>query len=1215
MTTELSSEDIENIQAIFTSQPTVGFECLSEYLYSDKFNSFDEFIKYWKENGHISCCTASWSTPHLSVHCKECGIENSSCICLDCYRKGNHQGHCIYLEPYSCGNCDCGDVNLWRPEGFCSCHSGTNPQPENELDLSDRVKFLSVFKCAFTILANISVSNPSVSIGLLKWLSNFPPLSDGIRRCAAIALQPLFKKIWENANLYNPQLADFYIRYFGLICNDHYFLNYFSEAVIETIRSDLNQIIHVKNESKSKFYAFSFHAFSFNSFLHLLFDTKWDWCDFFEFVLSNLNEILFKQVSNLTVFFDEMNFFSEMFSRVVTTIGYFIENPTEMQKLLPNQSVQKLVNTFVDIFAETDYFLLISGNQISEPSDTTFYLFYMILTEYFSFKFTNLSSIDPTYLIKTLHRCIDQLFHRGNFDNFPDHPAISEGIISQFHQDESMNFLGGISSENIKTSLSEARPKNETEYAEFSSFNNIITHSVISKATFSSMHVLEQILSSILKSNPDLIPKVFADESSFRLILNSVRLIAAYFINSMHKFPIQSRVASVIFRTMKASTDNYISTFSLLQMCAGSTPNKDFFLEMLFYAFGLHECDEFLLPFLFLTSLLASDRTALLGTSEQIATKIIESRLATKPKTLEKLNKSTNFLKCNIIKIIASIATKNGPTFKLKKQFECLNLMLPITKLIQLKTLQFQPWEPEPFNLNLVPLLTSPVLIATEFSILADPSLSKKHELDDFVKTLINYTSSIVNVPLTKKEEVSKIIFANTRLELIHKFSGNFATDISTPVAFRGNEPVSILDLLKINVTTIDNDTKKKLANDLKKSIMSQYSASQKQFWDSLGMTVPSDEIATNIPLKCTICSESVGDLSLPVYVFRRVLEGVESIGFHMCQHPLHKDCADYRLGSIFLCPAERLVRNCIINIEPDLESALSLAQTLLLIKEKKMIDDPIMAGIHFLFSFSELFREYDFRLRADPGSLDKIIPLLLPRLLMKNLENLNMLIDPDEIHNPFMKIIYDISLDRSIPLKSLIGSLGSDFVALRRARIFEIMCLENEYDNLVENFINNGVSKGLESTNLDWDFELMPDELFKHFKIQPFAVPELPLFKLIDLPKDFLKIDAPISDRSVINSMRLDTGEILDTFSLIKSYNCATPFIQTSGKELSAVFVYSDQTIAILPGIYLDAFGEEDIGIQRRNPLYLSSNRYSQITDMMLSGAWADYIKINNDS
>ena len=89
----------------------------------EKYNY--EFIKYLKsiEIPNTQVCSKIFNDDYY-VQCLTCKSD-SSCICLDCYKKTKHlhKNHDIKFVIYD-GYCDCGHIENWPKEKFCSKHKG-----------------------------------------------------------------------------------------------------------------------------------------------------------------------------------------------------------------------------------------------------------------------------------------------------------------------------------------------------------------------------------------------------------------------------------------------------------------------------------------------------------------------------------------------------------------------------------------------------------------------------------------------------------------------------------------------------------------------------------------------------------------------------------------------------------------------------------------------------------------------------------------------------------------------------------------------------------------------------------------------------------------------------------------------------------------------------------------------------------------------------------
>lgn len=79
--------------------------------------------------------------------CRECGMDNTCVLCVDCFKKSEHRHHKYKMGTSSGGGCcDCGDIEAWKKAPFCETHlAGTHI--ENKLnnlpeDLAERTRIV-----------------------------------------------------------------------------------------------------------------------------------------------------------------------------------------------------------------------------------------------------------------------------------------------------------------------------------------------------------------------------------------------------------------------------------------------------------------------------------------------------------------------------------------------------------------------------------------------------------------------------------------------------------------------------------------------------------------------------------------------------------------------------------------------------------------------------------------------------------------------------------------------------------------------------------------------------------------------------------------------------------------------------------------------------------------------------------------------------------------
>lgn len=140
--------------------------------------------------GAISRCSVKWDDSHTAYRCKTCGTTPSSCICIDCFERGNHIGHDFMIYSSTSGGCcDCGDDSSWKTEGFCSLHQG---RKECDTDLSKLLPdlFLKNLEAIFSQVFLHQVAKDGFKgwkvLKLYSWMQGLCGWTDSVR--AAVSM-------------------------------------------------------------------------------------------------------------------------------------------------------------------------------------------------------------------------------------------------------------------------------------------------------------------------------------------------------------------------------------------------------------------------------------------------------------------------------------------------------------------------------------------------------------------------------------------------------------------------------------------------------------------------------------------------------------------------------------------------------------------------------------------------------------------------------------------------------------------------------------------------------------------------------------------------------------------------------------------------------------------------------------------------------------------
>ncbi|EAY03909.1 Zinc finger in N-recognin family protein [Trichomonas vaginalis G3] len=115
-------------------------------------NNSDDFDKYngeMKEKASFNRCLVNNNDTNIFVTCKECCLLPVDIFCLKCFQHEKHIGHHVSILRSTQAVCDCGNPNAIREEGWCDKHHNyMNDQrltPERVSEISKIVKSLLLY--------------------------------------------------------------------------------------------------------------------------------------------------------------------------------------------------------------------------------------------------------------------------------------------------------------------------------------------------------------------------------------------------------------------------------------------------------------------------------------------------------------------------------------------------------------------------------------------------------------------------------------------------------------------------------------------------------------------------------------------------------------------------------------------------------------------------------------------------------------------------------------------------------------------------------------------------------------------------------------------------------------------------------------------------------------------------------------------------------------
>ncbi|KAL3265904.1 hypothetical protein HHI36_010094 [Cryptolaemus montrouzieri] len=118
-----------------------------------------------QEDKPNSVCTRVFKMGEPTYSCRECGMDNTCVLCVDCFRKSEHRNH-KYKMGTSLGGgcCDCGDVEAWKRDPYCEIHmAGIDCAKQGGISTAfeerARIAFEAVLWYAFLLLTSEQISD------------------------------------------------------------------------------------------------------------------------------------------------------------------------------------------------------------------------------------------------------------------------------------------------------------------------------------------------------------------------------------------------------------------------------------------------------------------------------------------------------------------------------------------------------------------------------------------------------------------------------------------------------------------------------------------------------------------------------------------------------------------------------------------------------------------------------------------------------------------------------------------------------------------------------------------------------------------------------------------------------------------------------------------------------------------------------------------------
>ena len=193
---------------------------IKEFMWSLGLCNPGNYVKEMKAHAPPPCvCCRILKKGDQGYKCRDCELDESACICLNCFDPEKHVGHNYYIVDINNGCCDCGDSCAWKPSGFCNKHRQISP--EEDLTLLVPEQFRASTRTALTALLRalaaetIRKDDPKKDLKIFSFLAPLllltKELGYGFARMVALAMNEKFdfgsrSKLCRDSPAYNTPL-------------------------------------------------------------------------------------------------------------------------------------------------------------------------------------------------------------------------------------------------------------------------------------------------------------------------------------------------------------------------------------------------------------------------------------------------------------------------------------------------------------------------------------------------------------------------------------------------------------------------------------------------------------------------------------------------------------------------------------------------------------------------------------------------------------------------------------------------------------------------------------------------------------------------------------------------------------------------------------------------------------------------------------------------
>ena len=1237
----MDPKEKDALTRLLAAKPTAAVTYFEFLLAHDKFSSFDAFLDHYRKNAKHSQCQENWAIPQIAVHCDNCARDRNACFCVKCFVNSNHEGHAVVVRPETCGSCDCGNTSFWKPEGFCAEHSSGAQEP------TTLPEFHKVFEEIVGMIFLYAAQKPENKEDhdknvwfLMKWVAQFLELGD-------VFGDMITTGMLEHADLQKMFVAMAYLGaspgrvlfdIWGALCNNTRFTTRGGLAFFKA-EKEIRDLYFERIEKGQPLggldplLQFAFHFYALGPICYAI-EQGFDLVSWLVDVLRAhcVKGLVMSGVRERNLFGTHVLELAALPRRIADAEGI------DSQSLI-QQMADKMVAATLDL----DDKLMCSPDQIVPSPYANCVGAWFACVDLFH-ELPPTVKYDPTNIFRlSVQRWKDKMAEVRHFGFVQN-----ETIVLVQHSDilvhELLAVAGG--TRDLVAKLCAENGISIDTFLLGSASNVLAIHAV---RILMQMHIVSQrnqglahfcsVNTMVGSTNSartyhTILQRIFGlAEDKERVIRLFAELFGAF---DESVFENDVEVKSMRFEFIHA-VSSYIANRSLhhLQDIHDDKNREIIVWNLLQGPRTIGELQEQARWFY--------DRSALKRILSDVANPVKSKSGQTqyKLKGDEVWNPLTVVYKVSDAQTAMAEWMKHNPD----------------------KLLPFKPLEPEVCGYTLSDVLGTNTVRAMQYQILSEWVTKTPKACEPSVQVVLGDLLMGSQVDDRDGKPDESIIEAQSFTELVEHLPKGipFRSFIHQKVKFAGREVASIVDmvaaygkvghdvLVRLNVRSQevsgsaesdDAQTKRERARLMRMNVLQDMQAKRNLFLDADTRAVSEESTETQDDGDtCVICSRSrsVGAIGYPVMCwksrlplrFDSRLDGSHPaepvLQFHLCPHTMHISCVHEKP---FSCPMDRFTRNNILPILPDVTETLDSVQRESVdqfVKDMRpQLSEPKRSKELLIASLASLIVVYDVRLRTTPSALDAPKHELLPPALFRVIWHYargSGAEDADPLESsqrtPFRTYMTRLIMSENpkeesekFARQAIEEMAGQDeeelYVLLRRIRLTEHFCLGKEvecYGSLI-----------------DWDESLSPAAFSSLVKFREEEY-RLPGFSLCELPKRYLDFakdpyNYPVwqalerrllslTDGALITQSPNDQTVLTTLPSYAEDHEDEPLFFMCMGIRGSATIsvLLSYHKVAEMMPIYVDEFGDPDVGMQRGQLLYLSEQNCAKVADMIISG------------